>query len=150
MSASAFAKVIYGFQFECEYLRVPGGTKRVCSKYQNHEITHNDSYCSKCGQQVKEVPNMVASKAVRDYAKALGITAEDALQQLIGYQSSSFTNYDKLRFMFGKKIVEANRWHSIVELNHSSHDFNEINEIFRGLGLRPEYAKFFLITEIHY
>ena len=148
MSASAYAQVIYGIRLDQELLRVEDGTKWACRNNEQHKIIIGKNYCPDCGGTIRSVPNMVASKAVRDYAKAQKISLDKAIDHLSPFQYHCYVA-DKDAWVFGKQIIDAGSYDGMVSFDPSAQDFTKLNKIFLEIGLDPATAKYYVVIELH-
>jgi hypothetical protein len=154
MSASAYAKVLYGFELTEELLRVADGTVFECRSNSQHQIVPDKAFCPCCGSHVEEVARMIYSPLLLDFARKHGMTGDAARAKLSKYQwkGPREWNTDRRKWVFGVLVAEegTNKMCSFEPIGpkRKGIDMVELTEVFFGMGFNPDEAKYILMVEL--
>lgn len=119
MSATAWGKLLVGYRFPEEPLRVPDGKHWECQNYPSHDTLGSHAHCPSCGGRVHEVDTMVPSPLVANFAETRGIPIEKALEILKPYQHQLPDHWNDYKggWVFGAEVVPevgSNRWTKVT------------------------------------
>jgi hypothetical protein len=154
MSASAYAKVLYGFELTEELLRVADGTKFECRSNSQHQIVPDRSFCPCCGSHVEEVARMVHSPLLVAFALKHGMSGDAAYAKLSKYQwkGPREWNTDRRKWVFGAIVAEegTNKMTSFDPIGPKKIgiDLFELTNVFLMLGFNPDEARYILMVEL--
>lgn len=153
MSSSAYGKVIYGYQFDHQLLRVADGEEFVCKSNASHVLVEGAPYCPRCGSQVLKRDRMVPSSAVVLYAKRNGLTPDGALSMLGSYQYEvpQWWQSTDEAWLFGFTVIAGgtNTCTEFMAITDCTEELGKAVRLFADLELDPMAAKYYLLVELH-